>query len=208
MGCLVTFEDGSSAFLSHHGVKGMKWGVWNEETRARRNAKNAMKTTKAANEIVKSLPDSEKDLLGADRKVSWIKPETERKQSANIDHRSVVSDPKTGKPASFVEVWGDGGKAGQIAVATRSGKRYRGKGYASQAVKETVNWFDNEGHKNLDYMEWIANNKNVGSINLAKKHGFLETSMKEIHPEWGDKYPEYTALVYRGKEEVDKVLKK
>jgi hypothetical protein len=32
----LTFEDGSDAFLSHHGVKGMKWGVWNEETRARR----------------------------------------------------------------------------------------------------------------------------------------------------------------------------
>ena len=28
----LTFEDGSSAFLAHHGVKGMKWGVHNEET--------------------------------------------------------------------------------------------------------------------------------------------------------------------------------
>ena len=33
---LVTFEDGSSGYLKHHGVKGMKWGVWNEDTRARR----------------------------------------------------------------------------------------------------------------------------------------------------------------------------
>lgn len=32
---LVTFEDGSSRYLSHHGVKGMKWGVWNEETKER-----------------------------------------------------------------------------------------------------------------------------------------------------------------------------
>ena len=30
----VTFTDGSKA-LAHHGVKGMKWGVWNAETRAR-----------------------------------------------------------------------------------------------------------------------------------------------------------------------------
>ena len=29
-----TFQDGSES-LMHHGVKGMKWGVWNEETRAR-----------------------------------------------------------------------------------------------------------------------------------------------------------------------------
>ena len=32
---LVTFDDGSSAFLSHHGTKGMKWGVWNAETKAK-----------------------------------------------------------------------------------------------------------------------------------------------------------------------------
>ena len=30
----VTFEDGSEA-LMHHGIKGMKWGVWNSETAAR-----------------------------------------------------------------------------------------------------------------------------------------------------------------------------
>ena len=30
-----TFQDGSEA-LMHYGVKGMKWGVWNAETRARR----------------------------------------------------------------------------------------------------------------------------------------------------------------------------
>lgn len=30
----VTFEDGSEA-LAHYGIKGMKWGVWNEETKAR-----------------------------------------------------------------------------------------------------------------------------------------------------------------------------
>ena len=32
----LTFEDGSDGYLAHHGIKGMKWGVWNEDTRARR----------------------------------------------------------------------------------------------------------------------------------------------------------------------------
>ena len=32
MDYLITFEDGSSGYLSHHGVQGMKWGVRNEET--------------------------------------------------------------------------------------------------------------------------------------------------------------------------------
>lgn len=32
----LTFEDGSDGYLKHFGVKGMHWGVWNDETRARR----------------------------------------------------------------------------------------------------------------------------------------------------------------------------
>lgn len=31
----LTFEDGSSGYLAHHGVKGMQWGVHNPETAAR-----------------------------------------------------------------------------------------------------------------------------------------------------------------------------
>lgn len=31
----LTFEDGSSAYLEHHGIKGMKWGVRNAETLAK-----------------------------------------------------------------------------------------------------------------------------------------------------------------------------
>lgn len=32
----VIFSDGTKGYLSHHGVKGMHWGVWNSETRARK----------------------------------------------------------------------------------------------------------------------------------------------------------------------------
>ena len=32
MDYFVTFEDGSSAYLRHHGVKGMTWGIWSPTT--------------------------------------------------------------------------------------------------------------------------------------------------------------------------------
>lgn len=38
---LLHFEDGSSGYLSHHGVKGMKWGQWNPETQAKYGQVNA-----------------------------------------------------------------------------------------------------------------------------------------------------------------------
>ena len=35
MDYLITFEDGSTGYLAHYGVKGMKWGIWNEDTAKR-----------------------------------------------------------------------------------------------------------------------------------------------------------------------------
>ena len=43
----VTFADGSGAALVHFGVKGMKWGVWNQETAARRNGKPSVAKARA-----------------------------------------------------------------------------------------------------------------------------------------------------------------
>lgn len=43
----ITFTDGSDAFLAHHGVKGMKWGVRNEETLARYLSGERSKKTKS-----------------------------------------------------------------------------------------------------------------------------------------------------------------
>lgn len=37
MDYILRFSDGSDGILTHSGVKGMKWGVWNEETKARYN---------------------------------------------------------------------------------------------------------------------------------------------------------------------------
>ena len=55
---LISFDDGSSAFLAHHGVKGMKWGVWNDETKSKygggdSSAKGAKRTIRDLNRLDK-----------------------------------------------------------------------------------------------------------------------------------------------------------
>jgi hypothetical protein len=56
MDYILTFEDGSDAYLSHHGVKGMKWGVRNAETKAKYSGggfKQRRQLEKEANEQYK-----------------------------------------------------------------------------------------------------------------------------------------------------------
>ena len=61
MDYVVTFEDGSSGYLAHHGIKGMKWGVWNAETKARRTGSKPM----TARKYTKSLNKLDNDLKAA-----------------------------------------------------------------------------------------------------------------------------------------------
>ena len=51
MKVLITRDD--SEYLEHFGIKGMKWGVWNEETRSRRNG-GKRKLTRSEKADIKS----------------------------------------------------------------------------------------------------------------------------------------------------------
>ena len=59
----LTFEDGSDGYLAHHGIKGMKWGVWNEETRARRMGGTGERRTSSSKTPL--LSDRQKAMLKA-----------------------------------------------------------------------------------------------------------------------------------------------
>ena len=88
-----TFEDGSEA-LAHHGVKGMKWGVWNAETKARYTGTSSMNLASAGgaasagssedeelkkrvNEELEKMKESYKESTGKDPSPELLKQWTD-----------------------------------------------------------------------------------------------------------------------------------
>ena len=83
MDILATFEDGSSAYLEHFGVKGMKWGVWNAETRARRaGAKQHQKNLRKIDRDLKNYTVAEQQLhMSNDRaKAEYVRGKLSKKE--------------------------------------------------------------------------------------------------------------------------------
>lgn len=188
-------------YLQHYGIKGQKWGVrryqnpdgsLTAEGKTRySNIKRNKKYTDDVNDIVKTLSKKERDFLGAEDNEDWI---DKRYESDTLANKAKTFVTKQGDvPVSFVEIWTNGGRTGQISLATRNDPKYRGKGYASKNVEDAIKWVDKYGKKSIDQLEWIADNDNIASINLAKKYGFEQ----DTTPHDWDKY--YTYLYRKTK---------
>lgn len=171
--------------LVHYGVKGMKWGVrrfqnkdgsLTEEGQKRLALRNRITNLRSSNDQVNQIVDTlsfrEKQFLGAptDKKYKWIYDDIG--QTQHIAKR--IIEKKGNTPVAMIEAWDSDYNKGalQIAIATRSGKEYRGKGYANKLTFDMKKWFDKYGSKHYSEIEWWAHRENKGSNALAKKHGF------------------------------------
>ena len=170
--------------LYHHGIKGQKWGVrryqdkngrltkaGKERNRYRNNIIRNRPYTDDVNDIVRTLSDREKELLGASKHEDWINKEYENDTLTNIAKTFITKVGDT--PVSFLEVWTNESRIGQIAIATRNDEKYRGKGYASKEVERAIKWAERYGKYTIDELEWWAEENNKGSRRLAEKYGFI-----------------------------------
>lgn len=173
--------------LAHSGVKGMKWyvrrfqnkdGSLTDAGKMRYGLRNRIiknrSTNEDVNEIVSTLSVKEKKLLGASTnpKDKWISPKFSIEQTQHIAKRILIKQGN--KPVSMIEAWDSDYNKGplEIAIATRSGKEYRGKGHATKLTSDMLKWFDRYGSKHYSEIQWWANIQNSGSNALAKSQGF------------------------------------
>ena len=181
--------------LSHHGIKGQKWGVrrFQNKDGTRTSAgkkqeklKRLKKTSKDYASIKESLSDDDLKFLNYDdndikraRELGTLGRDLV--DYGRVAHRVIQKD-KNGTPVTYVDAnWmlttslltgKNTTKLISIDLATRAGEEYRGKGYAVAAGKKMVKWFDTYGYKDYEYMEWGAKEKNIASQKTAEKLGF------------------------------------
>ena len=125
------------------------------------------------NDIVNTMDSKDRKLLGLHRK---------EYQTLNEEQKIVKRLVKRvdGIPVSFFDLTGDSTGIA-VTIGTRSGDKYRNKGYAKAVAKQGKKWLD-EHYDEFDQIVWWTRKENIGSIKIAKDIGF-ELDKSSILPD-------------------------
>ena len=115
------------------------------------------------NNIVSTMDDADRRLLGL-RGKEYQTPEENQKVVKRFIKRI------DGVPVSFIDLTGDSTGIA-VTIGTRSGDRYRNKGYAKSVAKEAEKWLV-EHRGEFDQVVWWCRKENSASMKIAEDIGF------------------------------------
>ena len=136
----LTLSDGSSTFLVHYGIKGMRWGEWTEDTRRRYGHTTLKKGAIVSRYSRQSQFDNYKHdpLSGSMKYVSTNKVDHARwKQLFDRDH-AIYGEPKVTSETLY-----EATNSLRVAKAKKAGKLYVDKVLPtlSPEAKSEVDWY-------------------------------------------------------------------
>ena len=130
---------------------------------------NPCKSKKDVDDVVSTLNKRERKLLCLDDKAEDHVGYMSNEETKAIIGRFIVKVNNV--PVSVFDLK-DVGKHINASVVTRNGEEYRNKGYAVQAIKKGLRWYDNNKSKINKPIVWWSDKKNVASQRIAEKCGF------------------------------------
>lgn len=146
----------------------------------RQRKEEAAKTKADVDSITDTLSDEEKTLMG------WDEGETEYltiNEGKRVVARFIQYDGST--PVAFFDLMDVNTESLNAVTATRSGKKYRGKGYSSRCVQEGLQWFmNNKDTYGYTQIVWWAHKNNIPSQRVAEKNGFILDTSNTLYKDW------------------------
>ena len=121
------------------------------------------KTMNDVNDIVRTMSNEDKRLLGLHGKEYQTIKEDQQIAKRFIKKVNNV-------PVSFFDISGDSTGVA-VTIGTRSGDKYRNKGYAKAVAKQGKNWLD-KYYDEFDQIVWWTRKENIRSIKIAEDIGF------------------------------------